>query len=622
MPRRRAVLACALGAIAVAAGAAAPATPAAAKCPATKASATLNGARSCAPLARVRPTAAPPTRAAGVAAFALGYPIPLRQKGGGVVTGAATPRRSAKAIRTFADAEAVVDAAIVAARAKKQAEKREHGGTTTSLSTNGDGSMTGRLSQSAGTGDGGTVTVNLGITARKGSDDDPASFDLDLSATVVAKDGSQLLGGIRARNITGSKIPDCPTATGALPLKSRIGVTTTSGETFGSKRVNLGGVRQGTAVDLSVKADASLGPDARLKPFPVTATASLDYSRSATVLALFGSRSRAVGSTTLTGIVDPVTGQISGASITTKVRAGGFVGATDAEAADSFRPVLEKLARDDVGRALKWLKEAETNARTGKCTRLAFVPASPATLATNASTSVQAQLFTVEGNTAVPSARWAAVPVKGGVSPTSLAGGSAFDMTVRGAATGPETARINVKAVSPAGISEGTWIATPGMPPSYTGTVSTVNDLGSYTESWNGTFTWTKESEQTNPDGSKLGLYTLTSASLAQFARSGGCVGGIGAPGGTLVSGDIEIQVSPAGDWTSAFLVDVSVPPFQMTCGMQQANVTNAVAIYNSRAGLALRPMTPAGPITGAGITDGVTATLSTVADWSLTPGS
>jgi len=111
---------------------------------------------------------------------------------------------------------------------------------------------------------------------------------------------------------------------------------------------------------------ARIGPDGTSKPFPLTVTASLDYSRSAGVLAFFQSRTRAVASGTLTGTMDPATGLLTGATITTNVRTSGFEGTT-AAADKAFRATIEKLLNEEAGRSLKELKEIQKNVREGLC---------------------------------------------------------------------------------------------------------------------------------------------------------------------------------------------------------------------------------------------------------------
>ncbi len=149
------------------------------------------------------------------------------------------------------------------------------------------------------------------------------------------------------------------------------------------------------------------------------------------------------------------------------------------------------------------------------------------------------------------------------------------------------------------------------------------------TLTWAGTFGWRKTEERTNPDRSITGLYSLTTASLSSFVYGGWCSGAAPTLGGTIKAGDIEIQLDPAGTWTSAFLIDVATAPFAVTCPTEPPLIANPVvgkAFLNSRttpAAPGLRSMTPNGPITGTAVTD-TNASLfgPATADWSLAPGT
>ncbi len=483
---------------------------------------------------------------------------------------------------------------------------------------------------------GSSANLNLAPTPAPGTA--AASFDLDFSATALAQSGATKFVGMRFTNITGSRRPNCPTATGKLALKTLGRGTMRNAETFGAARVHPGTVREATSVTFRATADGQMGADARLKPIPFSATVGLDYSRSAAELAIVNSRSRAADTVTMTGTIDPVSGQISGGTVTSNIKASGFTGASDAAAAASFTPILAKMANDYAGRALKSLKQAETRARNGECTRIVFVPGSPSPLKPRASKRVQAKLVNKAGNPLrVASVRWTAVPVKGSVTPTtSKAKTPTFN--VKGAATGPQTAKINVKAVSPAGISQGTWIGISGslpsgsLPPSYNGTVSLTQDLSvgemPFAVAWAGTFGWRKTEQRKNPDRSILGLYSLTTASLSSLVYSGTCSGAAPTTGSTIMFGDLEIQIDPAGTWTSAFVVDVATAPFAVICPEVQLIDTSGggKAFLNSRTTAStpgLRSMTPNGPITGTAVTD-TNASLfgPSTADWSLSPGT
>ncbi len=492
---------------------------------------------------------------------------------------------------------------------------------------------------------GSSANLNLAPTPTPGTAAADASFDLDFSATALEQSGATKLVGMRFTNITGSRRPNCPTATGKLALKTLGGGTMRNAETFGAARVHPGTVREATSVTFRATADGQMGADARLKPIPFSATVGLDYSRSAAELTIFGSRSREADTVTITGTIDPVSGQISGGTVTSNIKASGFTGASDAAAAASFKPILVTMANDYAGRVLKSLKQAEARARNGECTRIKFVPGSPSPLAPRASKRVQAKLVNKAGNPLrVASVRWTAVPVKGSVTPrTSKAKTPTFN--VKGASTGPQTAKINVKAVSPAGISQGTWIGTSrsprwkrsvSLPPSYSGTVSLTQDLSvggmPFAVAWAGTFGWKKTEQRKNPDRSIYGLYSLTTASLSSLVYSGTCSGAAPTTGSTIMFGDLEIQIDPAGTWTSAFVVDVATAPFPVICPEVQLIDTSGggKAFLNSRttapvtsSSSGLRSMTPNGPITGTAVTDtNASLIFPSTADWSLTPGT
>jgi hypothetical protein len=341
------------------------------------------------------------------------------------------------------------------------------------------------------------------------------------------------------------------------------------------------------------------------------------------VLAFFSARSRVVANGTMSGTMNPQTGQISGASVSTTVRSSGFGGDTGAAEA-SFRGTLEKMMNEEGGRVLKGLREVEARARGGACTTLVLDPASPAALRPKATTRVGARLETNEGGTRVPTVRWSAVAAKGSVTPATSKAPEP-KLSVTGAGSGPDTARIAVKAVSPAGISTGTWVAIDEQfPASYSGTVSFSGSLGGgLSETWQGIFTYTRTSQVTNPDGSRQALYALTGASVASHAGSGTCTWNSG-PGGTIKAGDVEIQVSAAGGWRSALLVDIEMPAVPFSCPPAPTTTGTPKAFLNSRTVTAgLRPMEPGGAIVGTNVTDTqATVVQPSTASWNLAPGS
>lgn len=270
------------------------------------------------------------------------------------------------------------------------------------------------------------------------------------------------------------------------------------------------------------------------------------------------------------------------------------------------------------------MKKIEKKAREGGCTNLVFVPGSPAQLAPNASKSVGVELETTPGKVTVQTVRWAAVAPKGSVSPgTSKA--AQPTLAVKGAAKGPQTAVVNVKAVSPAGISRGTWIGVSkeeAFPLTYRGTVTRTSDLATITtEKWTATVTYTRTGQQTNPDGTKQAAYDLTAASVESHTGEGACSWGTSDASPTIKAGDIEIRVDKAGKWTSAFLVDLELKQASVSCPpLPPAPFTPKSFLLSAEGGLTLRPMAPRGPIEASNVAD--VGPIQATASWKLTPGN
>ncbi len=582
-----------------------------------------NGAKACvsAKAFRQRPTTITPATAQ--LQRALDSPVKLRLRSGKVVQ-SVLPRSLAKAVlRAYPALEADMIAALRDAQAHP-ATARENAVTATALrlgtpTVNADGSgwsISGSISASL---DGpGNVVVDIGISGNTNG-----AMGIDLNLSFDGADGARSSRGFTIKDVLSKPRQECPSATGAIRFENRFGGGSRSSETFGSKRVKLGTVRQATTFDMSSQATATMGPDARLKPFTFSVSSSTDYARTAQVLAFFGSQTRVVATGTMTGTMNPQNGQISGASVSTKVRSSGF-GNDGASAEGAFRAALEKIMNEEGGRVLKGLREVETRARAGECTTLVLTPGSSA-LAPKATANVVARLDTKKGGDLVRTVRWAAVAAKGSVAPTT----SKVDqptLAVKGAAAGPETARITVKAVSPAGISTGTWVGTDEeFPPSYSGTVSYTGSLGVINEAWNGTFTYARPVATNSSTGGRRAVYALTSATVQSHVGSGECSWTSG-PGGTINGGELVIQVDTAGAWTSALMVNVVLPSVERTClTLTLPPTIEPLAAVNTRAlaGSALRTMTPSGTIAGNGVTDTLTAALlPATASWSLAPGS
>jgi hypothetical protein len=592
------------------------------RCPGGKVLRVANGTKACVSAKAYRQRPATTSAAAADLERSTRRPGALRLRNGKAVASVVPPVLTRSILRAYPGLERDLLAALRASRAGSPGAREQAVTITRSaispVTVNADGSASVSGSVSASLGGPGNVVAEVGITAST-----TGALGVDVSVTFDGAGGARSNRGFAIRDLVGKPAQQCPTATGAIRFEDHFGGSSRSSENFDSTRVKLGTVREATSIDVRSQASARMGPDARLEPFPFSVKASLDYSRTAQVLAFLSSRSRVVASGTMSGTMDPRTGQISGASVSTTVRSSGFGG--DAGAAEaSFRGALEKTLNEEGGRVLKGLREVEARARSGACTTLVFDPASPGALRPKATTRVAARLETNEGGTRVPTVRWSAVAAKGSVTPATVKAPEP-KLSVTGAASGPDTARITVKAVSPAGISTGVWVGTDEQfPASYSGTVSYSGSLGGgLFENWQGTFTYTRRSQSTNPDGSRQALYALTAASVGSHTGSGACTWSSG-PGGTIKAGDVEIQVNAAGDWRSALLVDVEMPEVTFSCPPAPATTGKPKAFLNSRTVTAgLRPMESAGSITGTNVTDTqATVFQPSTATWNLAPGS
>lgn len=271
----------------------------------------------------------------------------------------------------------------------------------------------------------------------------------------------------------------------------------------------------------------------------------------------------------------------------------------------------------------------EKRAQDGECTKLIFNPATPGDLAPNGNVNVTSRLETIAGES-VQKVKWTATATKGSVSPAN-ASTAQPSWTITGAADGPEVARIPVRAVSPAGISELPWVGGLTFPPSYSGSVSLRTDFNGLVEDWQGTFTWVRSSIQQNPGKTQLVRYVLSAGTVSAFTASlstgsAVCTGGSTGQSGAVVFGDLEILVDPAGAWRSAFQVDVDAADFPLTFMPPPSPPLPhaAKAVLNSRQmpGSLLRPMTAAGPISATNVTDvGPVTVLLSTASWNLQPG-
>lgn len=607
---------------ALACGWVASATPAArAACPAGSVTRVVDGKTTCVAGSAFRVVRAPASP--GVTAFhdaILERPIGLREKNGKTVPSVVSPKLAAKAQVAYVAAETKVIAAIRAKfglRKPSAVAARTDDGIGVSITKLPDGSVSGTISKTVAVDDQ-SLTMEVEIGARRQGED--FKLDIGIKATVDDGNGTTTSRGIRLKDLDHKPTPVCPTATGAIELDGHFGFTQTSSDAYGSKRVHLGTVHEGMSVDLKTQGKAQMGPDARLQPFTFSADVRFDWSRSATALAFFGSRARAVGTGRLTATVNPTTGALSGASLSTKAKTSGY-GSDTAKADATFTAMLEKMLNDQAAGQLKTLKEIEKKAREGGCTDIVFAPGSPAELAPNASKKVAVELETTPGKATVQTVRWAAVAAKGSASPGSSTSAKPT-LAVKGASKGPQTAVVNVKAVSPAGISKGTWVGQSeelAFPLAYSGSVSQSTNLGGITEKWAATVAYKRTTQKTNPDGTKQAWYDLVSASVASHTGSGICSWSTADAAPTIKAGEIEIRVDKAGKWTSGVLVDLQLKTAQISCPPAPAAPFTPKSFFQSRAGTSLRPMAAKGPIEASNLTVGP---QNATASWKLVPGN
>ena len=611
---RRIVGAAALGALLALGAGTSAAAPAA--CPKGKVTRITDGVRACVGAGAFRQRANRLSPAVQVVQQALeGRPVTMRQKNGRVVPDQVPDRLAAAIAAGVGRKEAELTQAIRGARQASSDAVVVSEGPPATVTRNADGSVTAAGSLIASE-NGQSLTADISLTSRASG-----TLDIDLNFTFDGGKGGTSSRGLIVRGIDFAPRQSCPTAAGRISLDNAFSGTSRNAETFGGSRVKLGTVREATTLTVRSAANAQMGPDARLTPFTVTVSGTLDYSRTAQGLAFFSSRARAVGTGAMTATVNPVTGAVTGAKVTTTTRTSGFSGASSGNEMDG---VMKGILNDEAGRMLTRMRDAEKKARSGACTRIVVVPGPPAVLNPRASRGVVARLETAPDGVKVPVVRWGAVPAKGSVAPRSSRT-AVPTFAVTGAGAGPTTAQVNLTGVSPAGISKATWVGNDaGFPASFSGTVSYESPGvgGLQAETWNGSVTYTRPSEQTNPDGSRSATYTLTSANIATHVGTGVC-SWVSGPGGTIKFGDLEVRVSTTGQWTSAFVVDVEMPTVPFTCPPAPSQPGTPKAFLNTRTtSFALRPMSPNGPIAGTGVTD-TSGTLGfpITAGWSLAPG-
>ncbi len=323
------------------------------KCPKLTVTRTANRTRTCVSAARYRARPNPPSPTASLLRDGLTRPNPgLRRRGGGAVPRTIPPRLAAQLSTRFAAVESALATGVRATRAQtSNARSDEIAVTGQTLTRNADGSATGRIALTA-TGGGSTVDVAVSLTGRP-----TGALDVGLDMTATAASGSRLTRGIALRDVLGDKTPKCPTGSGPIRVTGGVNATARSQESFDTPRVKLGTVREATTPKIKSSAQAGIGADGRLQPIAFSVSASLDYSRSAQALAFFQSRSRAVATGTMTGTVNPATGKISGARISSNARTSGFEG-TQSAADAAFRNTIEKMMTEEVARLRQKLVQA------------------------------------------------------------------------------------------------------------------------------------------------------------------------------------------------------------------------------------------------------------------------
>lgn len=327
------------------------------KCGKAKVTRVINGKRLCVPAARFRQRAKPPPSLgeSAVRQVVGGGPITVRLKNG---TRPRPPRPKAlvNAISTkYAVAELRLRTSLQEAlTSTANARSHEIGFTGGTVTRSADGSSARGTIGFGGVAAGSVVSGTLEIGANASG-----KMDIGFDLTVTDKTGASKSSGITGRDLL-KREQECPGSDGRVTIDGGHDVSTRSSETFGSKRVRLGGVREATTSTARSRAAVGFGPDGKAQPFAVTVSATYDRSFSGTALAFFGARTRAVGSGTLTGTLDPATGKISGATVTTKVRTSGMSqgqAAADAE----MRALMEKMLNDELGRVLEKVRNAEKN---------------------------------------------------------------------------------------------------------------------------------------------------------------------------------------------------------------------------------------------------------------------
>ncbi len=282
-----------------------------------------------------------------------GRPPGLRLKNGRPVPRIVPPRLGARVAAAYPKLESRLLAEVRAAQVgASTARSHEIAVTDTSLTRNADGSATGKIG--FGDSQGGTkLEGSMSFTGRPTT----GTMDIDIALAVTSPSGHRVTKGFTIRDLGGgTPTGKCPSADGKLQVAGRSGGGTHSEERFGSDGVHIGTIREGVSINSTEGAQATFDSSGRLQPYTFTLTTSLDYSRTVKGLAFISSQARVAATGTMTGTMDPATGQISGVSVSTKVRTPGF---DSPEVEASYHRAVEDILRKDAARLREKLRESE-----------------------------------------------------------------------------------------------------------------------------------------------------------------------------------------------------------------------------------------------------------------------
>lgn len=349
------------------------ATPAgsAKRCPKGKVTRVTNGTRACVPAARFRVKAsAPPSAEASALRQSLTDTLPLRLKSGKLARPPLPASLVNAIVTTYAAKDAESRAALRAALGTKTSKARSHeiASTGASVAVSADGSSATATSSFGGTAGGHAITGKIEFGANAAG-----RLNVGFELTVTDPTGATKTNGLSARDIL-NRNQDCPGADGKLPLKGGFDVTSKEAETFGSKRVHLGEVREAVTQKVTSNAVVTYGKDGKAQPFAFTITASHYAGRSAQVLAFLQSRVSLTGTGTMTGTVDPATGKVTTGALATTVKVtGADSDPSKPQAEAKVMDLLEKLMNDELARLVESARQAEENCGKGYDVSLALI---------------------------------------------------------------------------------------------------------------------------------------------------------------------------------------------------------------------------------------------------------